>query len=417
MIMFGAIDCAVHGDLCRKLEVPYYPQLRVWHFPDISESEGDEGFAIPTGPSPQDVDTWLSSKLSTLHRITPRNLPPPVNPGNGTVAPPPMQIADTLPTVVSSVHHLNDAEVGLLFSFRQSVFLQSEKKDIQGERKTVLKQDTLKDLLLVLDYLAVAFPSAQARTDLGALAVDVRELVEAGDGHLEYDAWSQALNSRSLDGIPAEAGTDPGKFWRLCRTYTCSLWTLFHIIVATPAPIESEQEPLSIVNTFVRRFFGCEDCVKHFTTTYDSCDFDRCKAGRMDQKNSSLWLWKVHNAVTQRVARERDLPDPEKWPSAKACPSCWDASREAVNDEIDAYLRQCYWRDVSRGTDSQHSRRPTVWYVLIIAFVCVCGFIGWSLYHRMAVAKEARSADFTARLRAGDHERELSSQMDPDWYR
>lgn len=80
---------------------------------------------------------------------------------------------------------------------------------------------------------------------------------------------------------------------------------------------------LQRVRGFVEFFFGCESCAAHFLEVFDGCQFGRCDLDSADGQGAALWLWRVHNAVTTRVAGERGAPAPEPWPVMADCAPCW----------------------------------------------------------------------------------------------
>lgn len=299
---------------------------------------------------------------------------------------------------------LVDAEVAVLVSLWQGAFLEAE----AGQR---LSGEPLRELLEWLDFLAVVLPGA-AGEDLTVLAREARHAATMGAATLdsedaqaggapsgaagagptvasasaigshhsasssgpvlERSAWTQILQTHGLDKVPPQAGQHPEGYWRLCRTYTCGLWTVFHLVMVSVAERQgaggllsptgflsrsagylsgqpTPEEALERIRSFVANFFGCLDCRAHFLRSFDGCDLGRCENPRGDGEAAALWLWKLHNDVTVRVAAENGAKLPAPWPLEADCPSCWpqgssaaQASRgdpEAVYD----HLRSEYW--------------------------------------------------------------------------
>ena len=87
------------------------------------------------------------------------------------------------------------------------------------------------------------------------------------------------------------------------------------------------------IRGFVENFFGCSYCRAHFLEAFDGCRLERCALGPMDQEGVAVWLWKMHNDVTLRVAKEDGREVPRPWPeegrleasngSVEDCPGCW----------------------------------------------------------------------------------------------
>ncbi|CAL1141548.1 unnamed protein product, partial [Cladocopium goreaui] len=240
--------------------------------------------------------------------------------------------------------HLADAEVAVLYSLRQGVFLQGESGTLQGP--------PLAELMSWLDYLGRVFPGGGHRP-VAKLSDALHEAVASADDKLSVEAFEKLMDNRGLDRIPPEAGLKPNAFWRHCQGFTCGLWTLFHLLSQAAKSTSSEsagEELLLRVRGFVENFFGCGYCREHFLEAFDGCKLERCSLAKDDLDGAALWLWKMHNDVTLRVAKEdgREIPSP--WPSAEDCEECWicqDCWKKGSRSDDDfkraailAYLRQ-----------------------------------------------------------------------------
>ncbi|CAJ1367951.1 unnamed protein product, partial [Effrenium voratum] len=133
---------------------------------------------------------------------------------------------EVLPDAMAAMR-LADAEVALLYSLRQGTFL----KGSNGE----LKGDSLVELLRWLDYLARTFPGGRKQLRQLAEATHQAVSMSSAGNALSAEAFGKLLDNRGLDRIPAEAGHKPEAYWRKCRSYTCSLWTLFHVLSVSEA--------------------------------------------------------------------------------------------------------------------------------------------------------------------------------------
>lgn len=102
---------------------------------------------------------------------------------------------------------------------------------------------------------------------------------------------------------------------------------------------------LTRIRGFVEHFFGCATCVHHFVSIYDSCSFGRCELAEHDGRGVALWLWRVHNNVTARIAIEHDRSPPPLWPALEYCSTCWmDHRYSAWNDTaVYGHLRRFYF--------------------------------------------------------------------------
>jgi len=123
----------------------------------------------------------------------------------------------------------------------------------------------------------------------------------------------------------------------------CAFWTLLHVTLAavsarglSGAALASDSEEKHIVSTdeainfvrdFVTVFLSCTTCRQHFLNDFDACAFGRCTVGSHDWRALSLWLWRVHNAVSLRVASRHSSHVDRRWPMYQDCTVCW---RESV---------------------------------------------------------------------------------------
>ncbi|XP_041856097.1 sulfhydryl oxidase 2 [Melanotaenia boesemani] len=137
------------------------------------------------------------------------------------------------------------------------------------------------------------------------------------------------------------------------RGYPCSLWTLFHVLTvqheAMPTALdntglEGEAAPvLQVMRRYIRTFFGCEECGRHF---------DQAAASSMEgvrtREQQLLWLWNQHNRVNTRLAgslSEDPVFPKAPWPSPSLCPSCHEEKNgvhEWNHDSVLRFLRHHY---------------------------------------------------------------------------
>ena len=122
------------------------------------------------------------------------------------------------------------------------------------------------------------------------------------------------------------------------HAYPCSLWLLFHTLVAH-APEPDALPTLHAIVGYVTNFFGCAECVGHFAVLAARLESDvralathRHRGGR---ERAALWLWKAHNTVSERLAAEALTDSPatefaefshEQWPSRGLCHGCRELS-------------------------------------------------------------------------------------------
>jgi len=153
------------------------------------------------------------------------------------------------------------------------------------------------------------------------------------------DDW-KTLSAPVLQKI-AEVGQRDFAQPSACASDTCRLWSLFHILAAEgfhrqemlaegkagvtqPRPANAT---LSAVRDFVEQFFKCLYCRQHFLEQFDAGSYG-LESARQDRKEVVLYFWRLHNAVSVRVAAEHDCDAADRrWPPTSLCPSCWESSQ------------------------------------------------------------------------------------------
>lgn len=121
--------------------------------------------------------------------------------------------------------------------------------------------------------------------------------------------------------------------YQTCKTSTCTLWSFLHLVTTVPAacaafdkPRSSPQEVMTFVREVVKKYLFCKECQTHFLEVWDSCSFGRCNVGNSsDWQGMALWLWRVHQGVSLRVASysTNSSSIDRRWPSVEDCPKCY----------------------------------------------------------------------------------------------
>jgi len=125
--------------------------------------------------------------------------------------------------------HLWDAEVAFLVSLRHGTFLQASMPNNATGGPSVLDGPALAELCRWLDFVAGMLPTEGARRDAGRVAAAACE-AERARGRLDHDEWTHMLEGLGIDAVPSQAGVEESGYWALCKTYTCGLWSLFHLL-------------------------------------------------------------------------------------------------------------------------------------------------------------------------------------------
>jgi thiol oxidase len=344
-----AVSCMAHRPLCLRLNIAGYPMVRMYG-PGETDVQGHdlaltelhplrvlEQFRIPVeeGAKRRLNATWAAasssfsaagvSRRGWLKRLTglaPWNWSP------SRRRPPYRRTSREIE---------DDAHRSLDLTLRSGVF-QAPDEPLGGSAK-----EALLEFLLLLDKV------------LPPTWTTLHDLVHQIADNFVFASKSEDYLVSYLDRSPPRASSwSPYCSHGLSTAgYSCGLWTLFHS--ATVGAVEFNGMSLRRsrigtegvarhVRNFVQEFFSCAECKAHFVSSFDNCDFDRCRVLSTDAGNTShrewqhlpLWLFRVHNSVNLRRAIEiksgmRKLsseerkfqPVPELWPSRDDCPPCW----------------------------------------------------------------------------------------------
>ncbi|XP_036610665.1 sulfhydryl oxidase 1 [Trichosurus vulpecula] len=217
--------------------------------------------------------------------------------------------------VNSSKVYMTDLESALHYILRVEV---GKFKVLEGERLTALKN--------FVSVLAKYYPGQPlVRNFLYTMDVWLQQQRKS----IPYVSLGTALKSWKEDVLlPRKAvwvgcqGSEPH-----FRGFPCSLWILFHSLTVQAAqrneylPKKADpQEVLQAIRGYVKFFFGCRECAKHFEQMA-AASMDRVKS--MD--DAILWFWNRHNRVNARLAGTA-TEDPHfpkiQWPPKDLCDSC-----------------------------------------------------------------------------------------------
>ena len=132
---------------------------------------------------------------------------------------------------------------------------------------------------------------------------------------------------------PAAAGTGG---------YSCALWLLFHTLLAN-CDRHAAPHVLDAIRAFVVNFFGCTDCAAHFGDMWEA---DR-GAAAANQIDATIWLWKAHNKVSDRLKRTDPDAAPYKapWPAEADCETCFTADGDFDDDYVFQFLMETFCFD------------------------------------------------------------------------
>lgn len=153
-----------------------------------------------------------------------------------------------------------------------------------------------------LDALAYSLPKKRWRATTDSLRASLADKI----------VWTP----RDFDKLLKKHGVEEPSNWDgegRCGGYTCSLWTLFHAMIAN-SDRHGAPHVLKGIKSWIVEFFGCSECSKHFEDMWR----DRDGEDASDAVSSALWLWRAHNLVSARVH-----PTRPPWPTNETCKTCF----------------------------------------------------------------------------------------------
>lgn len=225
-----------------------------------------------------------------------------------------------------------DLETALRYSLRHEV---STVKTISGEK--------LEALRAYLKILAKYFPFGK----YGKRFLNELESIVVSRNALDGAEIAQKLNTAEQEN--QKVFSSP-KQWLSCRGsspekrgYPCGLWKMFHYLTVNAAE-DSNAKPRDVLDAmlgYVKNFFGCADCSRHF----QEMAVDKDLNGVSSLDSSILWLWMAHNTVNKRLAGDA-TEDPEypkvQFPSIERCLACRTTDTTWNYPEVLNYIKHMY---------------------------------------------------------------------------
>ncbi|EEA06248.1 uncharacterized protein CMU_007380 [Cryptosporidium muris RN66] len=276
---------------------------------------------------------------------------------------------------------VRDAITSKLYILSRWVFIESKFSNIDQplDRKRILA------LYRFVQTSMILLPSRQARKSLTkilefidmntGISSDIfnvttdnnkKELESTKDINgkgLTFRKWNSFIKSISVGGIgPFVSNIEPTYY--LCkRSVFCGVWILFHIWTVAVlhgaktqintknhylGPAITPQQVLNSIKETVDNFFICKSCRDHFISMFEhnECDrlilvppenIDNYPIKIEDATGLVFWLFRVHNAITTRVAIESTYRSIEQkqfeavsyigvevsFPPRGLCPTCY----------------------------------------------------------------------------------------------
>jgi len=243
----------------------------------------------------------------------------------------------------TAAHRIQDAAQAVVYTLEEWVV-----PSIAGPSPHGFAYKELLELQGWVSLLAASLPSASegGPPELGAaLGALRRELakrlrnIEAADGRgaLCLGEW-RGLVAPVRGALEAAVGR--AALPSLCRTETCRIWTLLHLLSIAPlARLGRAEEAggeevggnsdagngaaFDAMIAFLRRYFTCNSCRKHFLQQVDAGMYNLAGARVGGPRELALWWWRLHTAVSASVAKEGKCKADRRWPAADVCTFCW----------------------------------------------------------------------------------------------
>ncbi|VDM74963.1 unnamed protein product [Strongylus vulgaris] len=166
--------------------------------------------------------------------------------------------------------------------------------------------------------------------------IHMREYLESRRDHRmvsvdDYRRQFESVERVYANPFPVNAswqhckGTTP-----MFRGYTCGLWTTFHALTVH-SYIDTIKDsnmnplkPLKSIQGWVKGFFGCKHCRKHFMNMTTNI-FPMTERRIRHPHDMMTYLWRAHNIVNNRLHGD-PTEDPQfikmQFPPPFLCPTC-----------------------------------------------------------------------------------------------
>lgn len=224
-----------------------------------------------------------------------------------------------VPKAVEHVRKENNRQVHLGDMERSTVEIFDH---ILSNRALLHGAEQRKGLLDFLTLLSVAHPSTRCQMSAQHLAAKFDELWPQSQAEpvQEFRKFRMCTNQfKTMEWVTCK-GSKPDS-----RGFTCGLWSLMHSMAVKVPDSNGAKLWHAGISGFIRNFFGCKVCADHFFELLQTPD----AVNLVTREDVTLWLWRVHNQVNARLAREEakdGTGDPDfpkiQWPSREQCPLC-----------------------------------------------------------------------------------------------
>ncbi|WOK93034.1 sulfhydryl oxidase 2-like isoform X2 [Canna indica] len=330
IVLMVRVDCAmkINMKLCNRFSVGYYPML-LWGPPIkfvagkwTPKQDKSEIQSIENGRTADLLLDWINKKIGSSFSFDDEKYE-----NENSLS---KNASDSEQQIARAIYDVEEA-TALAF-------------DIIIQHK-MIKPSNQAPLIKFLQLLVAHHPSKRCRRGIADLLVNFDDLWPSGPLPVSSAESSILQEEEILKSYPICGKDVPRHYWIFCRGskndtrgVSCGLWILFHSLSVRVRDGESQLLFMAICD-FVQNFFVCDDCRRHF---YEMSS--RISLPFNTSRDLSIWLWRAHNQVNERLMKEeKDLGtgDPifpkVTWPPKQLCPSCYVSSsrKSSGNKQID----------------------------------------------------------------------------------
>ncbi|XP_057835846.2 sulfhydryl oxidase 1 isoform X1 [Cryptomeria japonica] len=324
IVFMTKVDCAlkVNTKLCDRFSVSHYPLL-LWGPPSKFafgswEPNADSGIEpIENARTAESLLKWINKKISKSYNLDDEKFENEL-PANASD---PVEVA-------RSIYDIEEATANIF-----EIFVDNK----------AINSDARVSFIRFLQLVAVHHPSKRCRRGSMEILVNFDELWPSHPWSSDSKQGVQLREKDAFRNLHVCGKEIPRGYWIFCRGsknetrgLSCGLWLLFHSLSVRIEDGES-MTTFTAICDFVHNFFICEECRQHF--------FEMCSRVREPMKSRyefSLWLWRAHNEVNERLMVEEaslQTGDPKFpkmiWPPKQLCASCWISSKKYNSTHVD----------------------------------------------------------------------------------
>eukprot|EP01024_Parvocaulis_polyphysoides_P065981 TRINITY_DN771_c2_g1_i2.p1 TRINITY_DN771_c2_g1~~TRINITY_DN771_c2_g1_i2.p1 ORF type:complete len:507 (-),score=38.97 TRINITY_DN771_c2_g1_i2:826-2346(-) len=305
-VWVARVDCATEHDLCRVYEVHSYPTLLLGRPQDFQSDVVSKLSKYSGARQPTQIVNWIANYTKGSYNFK--------DEGGHHTEEELHKEKSKQATLKVTEESLEDIEKATLLAFEEIVTA-----DLEGKRLAVIE---------ILTLLSTAHPSKRCKEGLSKLVSNFN------------DFWKPSLSEpeSTLKNYKVCGEDATGLLWKQCkgtkedtRGFTCGLWTLFHSLSTRVEKNLGGLAWLRGVEAYIRHFFGCSTCQKHFLEMITKSDAQAITSRR----DAVMWMWNTHNKVNKRLAQEEKdegTGDPGfpkiQWPPASVCSDCYLTNNE-----------------------------------------------------------------------------------------